>query len=145
MPNSGAGGLALVDAVGELQAPQRLQARIGLVTGLVVVGDLIGAGSAQEHRRSSAKPPNLAARLQALTEPGALVIADSTRRQIGALFELADLGPQAQKGFAEPQRVWRVLAENRALGRFEAAFRRHAAHWPRRNASRTKLAPRFTY
>jgi class 3 adenylate cyclase len=61
-----------------------------------------------------------AARLQALAEPNAVVIAASTRRQIGARFELADLGPQSLKGFADLQRIWRVLAENRTLGRFEA-------------------------
>ena len=112
-------GLALVNAVGEMEAPGQFQLRIGIATGLVVVGDLIGAGSAQE-QAIVRETPNLAARLQALAEPNAIVIAESTRRLIGALFELADLGPQSLKGFAEPQRAWRVLAENRALGRFEA-------------------------
>src|SRR5207248_11222313 len=63
--------------------------------------------------------PTLAARLQALAEPNAIVIAESTRRQIGARFEITDLGLQSLKGFAEPQRAWRALSENRALGRFE--------------------------
>ena len=112
-------GLALIDAVGELAAPERLQVRIGIATGLVVVGDLIGAGSAQE-QAIVGETPNLAARLQALAEPNAIVIAESTRRQIGALFELADLGPQSLKGFSQSQRAWRVLVENRSLGRFEA-------------------------
>jgi predicted ATPase/class 3 adenylate cyclase len=112
-------GLALVDAVGELEAPAPLQLRIGIATGLVVVGDLIGAGSAQE-QAIVGETPNLAARLQALAEPNAVVIAESTRRLIGALFELADLGSQSLKGLAEPQRAWRALSENRALGRFEA-------------------------
>jgi class 3 adenylate cyclase/predicted ATPase len=112
-------GLALVNGVGELEAPGPLQLRIGIATGLVVVGDLIGAGSAQE-QAIVGETPNLAGRLQALAEPNAVVIAESTRRLIGALFELTDLGPQPMKGFAEPQRAWRVLAENRALGRFEA-------------------------
>jgi class 3 adenylate cyclase len=112
-------GLALVNAVGALEAPGRLQLRIGIATGLVVVGDLIGAGSARE-QAIVGETPNLAARLQALAEPNAIVIAESTRRLIGGLFELADLGPQSLKGFAEPQRAWRVVAENRALGRFEA-------------------------
>src|SRR5215469_3248224 len=112
-------GLALMNAVGEIAAPAPLQLRIGIATGLVVVGDLIGAGSAQE-QAIVGETPNLAARLQALAEPNAIVIAESTRRQIGALFELADLGPQSLKGFAEPQRIWRALAENRTLGRFEA-------------------------
>jgi predicted ATPase/class 3 adenylate cyclase len=111
-------GLALVNAVGELAAPGPLQLRIGIATGLVVVGDLIGAGSAQE-QAIVGETPNLAARLQALAEPNTIVIAESTRRLIGGLFELADLGPQSLKGFAEPQRTWRVLTENRALGRFE--------------------------
>jgi predicted ATPase/class 3 adenylate cyclase len=112
-------GLALVNAVGELAAPGPLRLRIGIATGLVVVGDLIGAGSAQE-QAIVGETPNLAARLQAFAEPNVIVIAESTRRLIGALFELADLGPQSLKGFAEPQRAWRVLSENRTLGRFEA-------------------------
>jgi class 3 adenylate cyclase/predicted ATPase len=112
-------GLALVNAVGELAAPGPLQLRIGIATGLVVVGDLIGAGSAQE-QAIVGETPNLAARLQALAEPDAIVVAESTRRLIGGLFELADLGPQLLRGFAEPQRAWRALSENRTLGRFEA-------------------------
>jgi len=64
--------------------------------------------------------PNLAARLQALAPPGTLVVADSTRRQIGKLFEIQDLGPQALAGFAEPQRAWRVIGESGVLSRFEA-------------------------
>jgi predicted ATPase/class 3 adenylate cyclase len=112
-------GLALVNTVPDLEAPAPLQLRIGIATGLVVVGDLIGAGSAQE-QAIVGETPNLAARLQAVAEPNAVVIAEGTRRLIGARFELADLGPLSLKGFAEPTRAWRVLAENRALGRFEA-------------------------
>jgi class 3 adenylate cyclase/predicted ATPase len=112
-------GFTLIDAIGALKATQRLKVRIGIATGLVVVGDLIGAGSAQE-QAAVGETPNLAARLQALAEPGSIVVADNTRRQIGALFELVDLGPQQFKGFAEAQRAWRVIGENRALGRFEA-------------------------
>jgi len=82
-------------------------------------GDLIGSGEARE-RGIAGETPNLAARLQALAEPGAIVVAENTRRQIGTLFELVDLGPQQLKGFAEAQRAWRVAGENRALGRFEA-------------------------
>ncbi|MBV8524312.1 MAG: AAA family ATPase, partial [Acetobacteraceae bacterium] len=111
-------GLALVDAVDGLPAPERLKVRIGIATGLVVVGDLVGGGSAQE-RAIAGNTPNLAARLQALAEPSSVIIAESTRRQIGALFEFLDLGPQSLKGFVEPQHAWRVLAENHALGRFE--------------------------
>jgi class 3 adenylate cyclase len=75
-------------------APQRLQVRIGIATGVVVVGDLLGSGSALEQTLIG-ETPNLAARLQALAEPGDCVIAESTRRQIGSLFQLRDLGPAA--------------------------------------------------
>ncbi|HYZ41546.1 MAG TPA: AAA family ATPase, partial [Stellaceae bacterium] len=112
-------GLAVIEAVGRLAAPERLNVRLGIASGLVVVGDLIGAGAAQE-RGVVGETPNLAARLQALAQPGALIIADSTRRQIGALFELQDLGPRPLAGFAEPQRAWRVVGESGVLSRFEA-------------------------
>ena len=112
-------GLAVIDAVGRLAAPEPLNVRLGIASGLVVVGDLIGAGAAQE-RGVVGETPNLAARLQALAQPGTLVIADSTRRQIGALFELEDLGPQPLAGFAEPQRAWRVVGESGVVSRFEA-------------------------
>src|SRR5499425_2065388 len=82
-------GLAVIDAVGRLATQEPLNVRIGVATGLVVVGDLIGAGSAQE-RGVVGETPNLAARLQALARPGTLVVADSTRRQIGTLFEIED-------------------------------------------------------
>src|SRR5690349_13271707 len=112
-------GLAVIDAVGRLATPEPLNVRIGIATGLVVVGDLIGAGAAQE-RGVIGETPNLAARLQVLARPGTLVIADTTRRQIGTLFEIEDLGPQPLAGFAEPQRAWRVVAESGVLSRFEA-------------------------
>ena len=64
--------------------------------------------------------PNLAARLQALAPPGTLVVADSTRRQIGKLFEIQDLGPQALAGFAAPPRAWRVVGDSGVVRRFEA-------------------------
>jgi class 3 adenylate cyclase/predicted ATPase len=112
-------GLAVIDAVGRLATQEPLNVRIGIATGLVVVGDLIGAGAAQE-RGVVGETPNLAARLQALARPGTLVVADSTRRQIGALFEIEDLGPQPLAGFAEPQRAWRVISESGIVSRFEA-------------------------
>jgi predicted ATPase len=93
--------------------------RLGISTGLAVVGDLIGEGAAQE-RGVVGETPNLAARLQALAVPNTLVIAEATRRQIGGLFDLADLGPQALAGFAEPQPAWRVIGESGMLSRFEA-------------------------
>jgi class 3 adenylate cyclase len=112
-------GLAVIDAVGGLATAERLNVRLGVASGLVVVGDLLGEGSAQEPGVVG-ETPNLAARLQALARPGALVIAESTRRQIGALFEIEDLGPQPLAGFAEPQHAWRVVGESGVLSRFEA-------------------------
>jgi class 3 adenylate cyclase len=112
-------GLAVIDTVGGLATTERLEVRLGVASGLVVVGDLIGAGEAQE-RGVAGETPNLAARLQALAEPGMLVIADSTRRQIGSLFEVEDLGPRLIAGFAELQRAWRVVGESGVVSRFEA-------------------------
>src|SRR6202043_3777090 len=112
-------GLTVIDAVGRLATAEPLNVRLGVATGLVVVGDLIGAGAAQE-RGVIGETPNLAARLQALAQPGMLVIADSTRRQVGAFFEMEDLGPQNLAGFAEPQGAWRVVGESGVVSRFEA-------------------------
>jgi class 3 adenylate cyclase/predicted ATPase len=112
-------GLAVIDAIGRLATQEPLNVRIGIASGLVVVGDLIGAGAAQE-RGVVGETPNLAARLQGLAAPGTLIIAESTRRQIGALFELEDLGPQPLAGFAGPQRGWRVIGESTIVSRFEA-------------------------
>src|SRR5207302_725484 len=93
--------------------------RLGIATGLAVVGDLIGEGAAQE-RGVVGETPNLAARLQALAAPNTRVIAEARRGQIGALFDLAELGPQALAGFEEPQPAWRVIGESGMLSRFEA-------------------------
>ena len=100
-------------------AGEPLAARIGIATGLVVVGELIGAGAAQE-QAVIGETPNLAARLQAVAEPGQRRDQPATRRLVGGLFELADLGPQRLKGFAEPVPAWRVAGE----GRPRAASRR---------------------
>ena len=94
--------------------------RIGVATGRVVIGDLIGQGSAQE-QAVVGETPNLAARLQALAEPGGLLIAGSTRRLLGGAFELKDLGEQELKGFPAPTRVFAVLREKEDVSRFEAA------------------------
>ncbi len=117
-------GLQLIEAVAALPPPAglgpelRLEARIGVATGLVVVGDLIGAGAAKEEAVVG-ETPNLAARLQALAEPGSLLISARTRRLIGDLFECVDLGEQPLKGFAQPVPVSRVLAVRR-VDRFAA-------------------------
>ena len=112
-------GLTVIEAVGRLDLPERLSVRLGIASGLVVVGDLIGVGEAQE-RGIVGETPNLAARLQGLAEPGRLIIAENTRQQLGALFDLEDLGLRTIAGFAEPQRIWRVLAESGLISRFEA-------------------------
>lgn len=112
-------GLALVDAVAATDAGTPLQARIGIATGLVVVGDLIGEGVSQE-RGVVGETPNLAARLQALAAPQAVVVDEGTRRQIGGLFEVDDLGPQTVAGFGAPQPAWRVLGDSGVVSRFEA-------------------------
>jgi class 3 adenylate cyclase/predicted ATPase len=112
-------GLAVIGAVDRLTTPEPLNVRLGIASGLVVVGDLVGEGEAQE-RGVVGETPNLAARLQALAIPGTLVIAESTRRQIGTLFEVEDLGPQPLAGFAEPQHAWRVVGESGVVSRFEA-------------------------
>ena len=112
-------GLALVDAVGALEAPDRLRLRIGIATGLVVVGDLIGVGSAQE-QAIVGETPNLAARLQALAAPDAIVIAGATRRLLGNLFTLRDLGRHEVKGFVEPVEAYAVEGVSTSEGRFES-------------------------
>jgi predicted ATPase len=96
-----------------------LSIRIGIATGLVVVGAPIGEGDARQ-QTAIGETPNLAARLQGLATPNNLVIADSTRTQVGSLFDLEDLGARPLAGFAEPQRAWRVIDESGAASRFEA-------------------------
>jgi tetratricopeptide (TPR) repeat protein len=93
--------------------------RVGIATGLVVVGDLIGGGSVQEHEVVG-ETPNLAARLQALAEPSTVLISSSTRRLTGGLFDYSDLGTVALKGFAEMVPAWHVLGASAAESRFEA-------------------------
>jgi class 3 adenylate cyclase/predicted ATPase len=112
-------GLALVDAVGQLQAPESLRVRIGIDTGEVVVGDLITSGDGQE-RGVVGETPNLAARLQALAEPGTVVIGPQTRRLVGDLFECRDLGAIDVKGFPEPVHACQVVGESGIESRFEA-------------------------
>jgi class 3 adenylate cyclase/predicted ATPase len=113
-------GLGVVDAVGHLDSKSVvLQARIGIATGLVVVGDLIGEGSAQE-QSVVGETPNLAARLQSLAEPNAVVIAASTRRLVGDLFECRDFGTVEIKGIDVPVSAWQVLHPSVVESRFEA-------------------------
>src|SRR5262249_3556442 len=94
-------GLKLVAAASDLKTHAALQTRVGIATGLVVVGDLIGSGASQE-QSIVGETPNLAARLQSIAEPNSVMIAESTRRLLGNLFEYADLGAQDLKGIAAP-------------------------------------------
>jgi class 3 adenylate cyclase/predicted ATPase len=114
-------GLQLVEGVARLEprAEVRLQARVGVATGQVVVGDLIDKRLSDKDVVSG-DTPNLAARLQALAAPGSVVISQSTRRLVGRAFELTDLGRQCLKGFAEPLSAWQVEGQGHAQDRFEA-------------------------
>jgi class 3 adenylate cyclase len=113
-------GLAVVEAVRGVAAADPLEVRIGIATGLVVVGDLIGEGAAQE-QAVVGETPNLAARLQALAAPGSVVIAPATRRLLGNLFRLQALGRHEVKGLSEPVEAWAVEGVSASEGRFEAA------------------------
>jgi class 3 adenylate cyclase/tetratricopeptide (TPR) repeat protein len=112
-------GLDLVAAMTSLKTHTALQTRVGIATGLVVVGDLIGSGASQE-QAIVGKTPNLAARLQGVAEPNSVVIAEGTRRLLGNLFEFEDLGAKNLKGIAGPVRAWAALRASSAEGRFEA-------------------------
>ncbi len=113
-------GLALVDAVSKATLNGELfQIRIGIATGLVVIGEPIGSGSSRQ-QTAIGETPNLAARLQSLAEPNQVVIDAATRRQIGGLFGCSDIGTVELKGLPAAVPVWRVVCENRALGQFEA-------------------------
>jgi predicted ATPase/class 3 adenylate cyclase len=112
-------GLELIGAVSAIKAAVTLQSRVGIATGLVVVGDLVGSGEAQE-RGIVGETPNLAARLQGIAQPNTVVIADSTRRLLGNLFELEDLGAPDLKGITGPARAWAALRSAWVESRFEA-------------------------
>jgi class 3 adenylate cyclase/tetratricopeptide (TPR) repeat protein len=114
-------GLAILDAVrAHKPAPEvALGARLGVATGVVVVGDLVRESVTQENA-AIGETTNLAARLQSLAEPNTLVISPDTHRQVGALFEYHDLGWQTLKGFAEPLHVRQVLGASTVENRFEA-------------------------
>jgi class 3 adenylate cyclase/predicted ATPase len=113
-------GLSVIAAVGRLDVKSiKLQARVGIATGLVVVGDLIGEGSTQE-QSVVGETPNLAARLQTLADPDSVVIAAGTRRLVGDLFEYRDLGAVEVKGIARPVAAWQVLRPSVVESRFEA-------------------------
>ena len=131
-------GLEVIAGVTALRSPVSLQTRVGIATGMVVVGDLIGSGEAQE-RGIVGETPNLAARLQGIAEPNMVVLAEGTRKLLGNLFELEDLGAQDLKGIAGPIRAFAVLRASRS-GR---SFRGDAwdrPYRPRRTGRRTRIA-----
>ena len=115
-------GLAILDAVGTLKAASgvTLQARVGIATGLVVVGEQLGTGDTRQ-RVAIGETPNLAARLQAAAAPGEVVIAASTRRLVGRMFDCRALGCRSRcKGLPQPVEAWQVRGEAAGVSRFEA-------------------------
>jgi class 3 adenylate cyclase/tetratricopeptide (TPR) repeat protein len=112
-------GLELISAATALESRAPLQTRVGIATGLVVVGELIGSGDAEE-RSIVGQTPNLAARMQGIAEPNTVVMCESTRKLLGNLFELKDLGPKDLKGIAGPTRAWAALRASSVASRFEA-------------------------
>ncbi|MCP5083556.1 MAG: AAA family ATPase [Alphaproteobacteria bacterium] len=137
-------GLAIADAVSKLTTPtgEPLSARIGMATGLVVVGDLIGEGTAQE-QTVVGETPNLAARLQELADPGSVVISSQTRQLLGDLFELDDLGSHSLKGLAVPVNAWKVIGEGEAESRFDALHSAALTPMIGREAERNLLLSRW--
>jgi class 3 adenylate cyclase/tetratricopeptide (TPR) repeat protein len=112
-------GLAMVSALETPIRGEKLQAHIGIATGTVVIGEIVGSGEAR-HQTAVGETPNLAARLQEIAEPDCVVIDDATRRQIGGLFTCHDLGALTLKGFRQPVRAWRVMEERTVADRFAA-------------------------
>jgi class 3 adenylate cyclase/tetratricopeptide (TPR) repeat protein len=112
--------LALVSNIAQLNVlAERLHVRIGIATGVVVVGELVNAGAARE-QTALGETPNLAARLQAFADPDTIVVADATQRLVSAEFECRDLGTIPLSGFATPVRAWQILKEGRSRRRFSA-------------------------
>jgi class 3 adenylate cyclase/tetratricopeptide (TPR) repeat protein len=114
--------LAIIEAVRQIKRPDgiALETRVGIATGLVVVGDIVGTGAAREEAIVG-ETPNLAARLQSLAEPNTVLVSEATYRLLGRLFEYDGLGEHALKGFAKPVPVWRILRDAPVASRFEAA------------------------
>ena len=137
--------LAVLRAIAALkpQGETALQTRIGIATGLVVVGE-IGAGTPAAEHSASGETPNLAARLQAQAEPGQIVLSEQTRRLLGGSFELASLGPLDLKGFAAPVEAWRVLGERSVASRFEAQREREVGAFIGRESEVALLLDRWS-
>jgi class 3 adenylate cyclase/tetratricopeptide (TPR) repeat protein len=117
--------LALIENVSQLKRPdgQALATRVGIATGVVVIGDIVGSGVAREHSIVG-ETPNLAARLQTLAESNSVLVSESTHHLLGRQFDYQDLGEQRLKGFANAVKVWRVLREAAVASRFHASAAR---------------------
>src|ERR1700688_1200176 len=113
-------GLALIDAMAAMRPaiPTLPQVRVGIATGVVVVGELLGEGSSQK-RVAAGETLNLAARIEAVASADTVVVAELTRRLAGAAFDYEDLGPHELKGIPRVARLWRIVSESRARGRFD--------------------------
>jgi class 3 adenylate cyclase/tetratricopeptide (TPR) repeat protein len=137
--------LAISSRIGGLVTPTGtvLAVRVGIATGMVVVGDMIGAGAAREET-AVGEALNLAARLQALAPPGGIVIAEATQRLIGDLFALAPLGEVELKGFGRKIPAWRVLGDSTHRGRFDAHIRGQLAPMVGREQEQALLLQRWT-
>ncbi len=120
--------LEIVEAVARLEPMPGIgiRVRVGVATGMVVIGDVLGEGAAREQAVSGITA-HLAARVQAVAQPGQVLVADSTRLLLGNLFDCQDLGLHPMKGFSEPQRVWHVAAEQHVVSRFKAQRQRHGS------------------
>ncbi|MFI5011634.1 MAG: adenylate/guanylate cyclase domain-containing protein [Hyphomicrobiales bacterium] len=138
-------GLALATAIAALKMPdgERLGVRIGIATGLVVAGDLVG-NAATEQDSLVGEAPNLAARLQAEAQPGQVLIAEATANIIGAQFRCKNLGKRSLKGFASPVTVFHVIGEQRGASRFEAAHRSSSLPMISREGEIARLVDRAT-
>lgn len=112
-------GLELITVVAGLKTRAPQQVRVGIATGVVVVGHLVPSGESEE-RGMVGETPNLAARLQSIAEPNMVVVAESTRRLLGSFFQLEDLGMRGLKGIPGPVQAWAVLRASSVASRFEA-------------------------
>jgi class 3 adenylate cyclase/predicted ATPase len=136
--------LAVIEGISSLEAMPKLrvQVRVGIATGPVVVGD-DNDGMLMEHHAVVGQTPNLAARLQSVAEPNSLVIADSTYRLAGHVFECIELKPLSLAGFATPISAWTVIRERPFAGRFEARCKAGLTPYVGRKAELAMLASRW--
>ena len=111
--------LALVQAVAALPTKEKLSARVGIATGVALVGDMSDSAISEEHGILG-DTPNLAARLQSLAQPGGVIISGRTKTIAGPQFEYLDLGKVEIKGFAKPVAAWQVAGKTAVTSRSHA-------------------------